>query len=82
MFLLSYLSLRVSPGGTKWELLVQRIRSGSVQCAQTNCEGHRFNPTECAASAGETASAPGRQAAQQRLPQQPACLSTRQGYII
>lgn len=50
-------------GSTVWELLVQGIWSGSVQYAQTNCEGHGFAPADCFASAGETEPAPGRQTA-------------------
>lgn len=55
------LSLLLCPGSTVWELLVQGIWSGSVQCAQTNCEGHGFAPAACFASAGETEPTPGRQ---------------------
>lgn len=43
-----------------WELLVQGIRSGSVQRAQADCEGHGFAPADCFASAGETEPGPGR----------------------
>lgn len=52
-----------------WELLVQGIWPGPVQCAQTDCEGHGFAPAEGFASAGETEPGPGRQTAWQLLPQ-------------
>lgn len=72
--ILIQLSLLFCPGSTVWELLVQGIRSDSVQFAQTNSKGHGFAPATCFAPAGETEPTAGRQTACQFFSQhlQPA----------